>query len=191
VRCTTADRQESQFQPEAGGSAERRRGHRRSRHVGRTCARARHPRAPRDRWRRRWTRIGQGPQPGPPCGGSRREGTRCLHIGFGETLLDHPEDDLIGDKTAGIHDCLGLDAERSRVGHSGAQHIAGGDVRGAVSLPTVVWTVRPFPAPCRPKMTRRVPLLQESFVVALHQLTVDLLHGLEGDAHRDEDRDTR
>src|SRR5215211_2752423 len=50
----------------------------------------------------------------------------------------------------------------------------------------------PLPAPWRPRMMSRAPgitgiaLLQESLVVAQHQLAVDLPHQLQRHAHRDQ-----
>src|SRR5207237_5672401 len=46
----------------------------------------------------------------------------------------------------------------------------------------------PLPAPWRPT-TRMITTgsSQEALVVAHHELALDLLHGLEGDAHHDED----
>src|SRR3954471_17388791 len=49
----------------------------------------------------------------------------------------------------------------------------------------------PLPAPGGPRMTMssaKVALLQESLVVAHHHLRLHLAHGVERDAHHDEDR---
>src|SRR4029077_15433960 len=55
---------------------------------------------------------------------------------------------------------------------------------------TLAWV--PFPAPGKPRKTKRIerpfPLAQEAFVVAHHQLRLDLLHRLERDTHRHQDR---
>ena len=114
---------------------------------------------------------------GPP--GARRSSTT-------------PIDDLVGDELAGVHVALGLEPERGAQRDRGAEHVAGRQVRDAVVLRERAACV-PLPAPCLPSSTRRGPeaahaQAQEPFVVAHHQLAVDLLHRLERDAHGDEDR---
>jgi len=42
-----------------------------------------------------------------------------------QLLLDHPNDDVIADKTALVHDLLGFPAERRLLSNLGSEHITG------------------------------------------------------------------
>ena len=52
-------------------------------------------------------------------------------IGLRQPLLQHAEQDIVGDQLAGIHHGLGLASHRAAGGHRGAQHVASRDMRYA------------------------------------------------------------
>ena len=51
-----------------------------------------------------------------------------------QAVLDQADDDVVGHEAAGIHDLLGLEAQRGARLHRGAQHVAGRDLRNAELL---------------------------------------------------------
>ena len=52
---------------------------------------------------------------------------------LGEPLLDEPDHDVVGQEVPGVHELLGLAAELGAVLDRGAEHVAGRDVRDAVT----------------------------------------------------------
>ena len=107
-------------------------------------------------------------------------------------LLDDADHDLVGDELAGVHVALGLEPERGALRDRGAEHVARREVRDAVvlgeprGLRALSGTLLAEQHEARPRS--RSCSGQEPFVVAHHQLAVDLLHRLEHDAHGDQDR---
>ena len=124
-----------------------------------------------------------------------------LGVGLVEPVVDDADHDVVGDEVAGVHDLLGPRPSGGALAHRGPEHVAGGDVGHAAAAGQALRPGCPCPRPgargstaarqgaraCR--STLRGSRLQEALVVAHHQLAVDLLHRLEGDAHGDEDRD--
>ena len=110
----------------------------------------------------------------------------------GEVLVDDADDDLVGHELAGVDVALHLEPDRRALRDRGAEHVAGGEVLDAVVRRRGSAACVPLPAPCLPSRTRRTPdpfmSGQEAFVVAHHQLAVDLLHRLQRDADGDEQR---
>ena len=110
------------------------------------------------------------------------------------TTSDH---DVVGDELAAVHVLLGL--EPGRRPRPSAESRNSWPVERCwmpkCSARRSPWV--PLPAPCLPRMTRRGPRVtsrhrqasgEEALVVPHHELAVDLLHGLERDAHGDQQR---
>ena len=63
--------------------------------------------------------------------GEAVEHVTVLAIGLLEAILDQTDDDVVANQAAGIHDLLGLQAQRGAGLDGGAQHVAGGNLRNA------------------------------------------------------------
>ena len=136
-------------------------------------------------------------------------------VGLRDALEDHADDDLVGHELAGRHELLGLTPEFAVLLDRAAQDVTGRDVGDlevvdqAGSLGSLSGTRRTqedeielchqgdrrvgecgraagLEAGHEP--TDRDSLLQEAFVVAHHQLRLELLHRIEGDADDDQQR---
>src|SRR5690606_24520247 len=62
------------------------------------------------------------------------ENKALLRIGLLEALAHQADHDLVGHQLARAHVALRLPAERGALGASGAQHVAGGDLRHTQAL---------------------------------------------------------
>lgn len=66
--------------------------------------------------------LGLGDRPGEAV---EDEAALALLVGL-ELALDHADDDVVADEAAGVHDLLGLLAERGLLGDLGSEHVTGG-----------------------------------------------------------------
>ena len=130
-------------------------------------------------------RLGLGDGPREPV-----EDESLVGVGLLQPVHHHRDDDVVRDVLAAIHVRACLDPELRPPLHVVAQDVAGRDLRDARSARRAGRPCVPFPAPGGPSSTSRIGLSEEALVVTHQQLRLDLLHRLEGDAHRDQDRRT-
>ncbi len=114
--------------------------------------RRRRPRSAAPRVRRRSSVPSASPSASACCSlrgkPSSRNPSRASSLA--DAREDHADDHLVGDQLAGVHVALRLPAELGALGHLGAQHVAGGDVRRGRSPRA---GARPG-CPCRPRAGR-------------------------------------
>jgi hypothetical protein len=113
-----------------------------------------------------------------------------------DLLEDHGDHQVVGDELALLHVLLGLRPQLGAVGLVLAQQVAGADV----GQPEVVAQAARPACPFRPGRTKRMRLssliaqagskgyFRKAFVVAHHQLRLELLHRVQRDADHDQQR---
>ena len=115
-------------------------------------------------------------------------------------VAHHLDGDGVGHQLARVHVALGLDAQRVCWREVGAEEVAGGDVRhvqplgqplglGALARARRAYQNERTRSPwVEPDDTNRSTLAQETVVIALHELALDLLHRVEPHADHDQHR---
>src|SRR5664279_5485330 len=113
-------------------------------------------------------------------------------IFFGEAGAHHGVGDVVRHQIAGVHELLGLPAKLRVAGHVSSKDIAGRDFRDVevdgdeFRLGALTRSWRPHEDESHYSRTFSRALAQETFVVALHELALDLLHGVKGDPDHDQ-----
>ena len=114
-------------------------------------------------------------------------------VGLVEPAEQHADRDVVGDQLTALHEPARLETDRRAVPDGGPEQVAGGHVRDPELLGQQR-RLRPLAGARRPEQHEdghrtcgdSPPSPDEAFVVAHHQLRLDLLHRLDHDGHHDQ-----
>ena len=125
-------------------------------------------------------RLGLGPR-------EAVEDRAIARVGLAEPVEEHPDRQVVGHELAAIHVLSWLRGRAAVPDSRRPRNRSPVATCGSPSRSARTGACVPLPAPGPPRSTSTHASPDEAFVVAHHQLRLDLLHGFDHDADHDED----